>query len=84
MHFELLTFSCREIIKLSRRIWHGSKINVFISRKRIKHCIVCIEKAKLQMRFLDYALFLAKSHVSVPFSWPFFWQNLMKFGVDHY
>ena len=33
-------------------------------------CIVYIEKGKLQMRFLHYA-FLAKTHVSVPFSWPF-------------
>ena len=35
-------------------------------------CIVCIDIAKLQMRFLNYAFFLAKIHVSVPFSWPFF------------
>ena len=35
-------------------------------------CIVYIDIAKLQMRFLHYAFFLAKIHVSVPFSWPFF------------
>ena len=35
-------------------------------------CIVYIDIAKLKMCFLHYAFFLAKSHVSVPFSWPFF------------
>ena len=35
-------------------------------------CIVYIEQAELQMRFLHYEFFLANSHVSVPFSWPFF------------
>ena len=33
-------------------------------------CIVYIDIAK-QMRFLNNAFFLAKSHVSVPFSWQF-------------
>ena len=47
-------------------------------------CVVYIMYiAKLQMRFLHYAFFLATSHVvSVPFSWPFF-GNIFpeKFGV---
>ena len=34
-------------------------------------CIVYIDIAKFQMRFLHYAFFLAKSHVSVQCSWPF-------------
>ena len=33
-------------------------------------CIVYIDTAKLQTHFLHF--FLAESHVSVPFSWPFF------------
>ena len=62
------------MIKLSIHILHVSKMNPFIHRKRIL-CVMLalfIEKAKLQMRFLHYAFFLAKSHVSVPFSWPVF------------
>ena len=60
LKFELLTFPCREMIKLSIHIWHISKMNLFIYRKRIffgDACIVYIEKAKLQMRFLHYAFF---------------------------
>ena len=75
MNFELLTFPCREMSKLSIHIGYVSKINTFIYRKThllCDACIVYIDIAKLQMHFLHYAFFfLAKSHVSVPFSLPF-------------
>ena len=84
MNFELLTFPCREIIKLSYIILYDvSKINKFIYRKGI-FCVITVifalfiesETSKYLMRFLHYAFFLDKSHVSVLFSWPlFFWQN---------
>ena len=63
MNFELLTFPCREMIKLSIHIWHDSKMNPFLYRKRLfwcDACIVYIDITKLQMRFLHYAFFELK------------------------
>ena len=39
LNFELLTFLCRQMIKLSIHICHDSKINQFIYRKRIS-CVM--------------------------------------------
>ena len=67
-NFELLIFSCREIIKRSIHILYDvSKINSFIYRKRI-FCVITVILAlfidsktlKYLMRFLHYAFFLAK------------------------
>ena len=35
-------FPCRELIKLSIHIWHDSKMNPFLYRKRIFWCDACI------------------------------------------
>ena len=56
MNFELLTFPCRDMIKLSIHIWRVSKINPFLYRERNFWCDACIVYiGKLQMRFLHYA-----------------------------
>ena len=63
MNFELLTFPCREMIKLSIHIYDVSKMNTFLYRKRIfwcDACIVYIDIAKLQMRFFPLCIFELK------------------------
>ena len=76
MNFELLTFPYyKEMIKLT--ICHVSKMNPFPYRKLLYRSIkfyTCSSKTS-QMHFLHYAFFKQKVIVSVPFSWPFFWQN---------
>ena len=76
MNFELLTFPCREMIKLSIHNYMTCFQNESISIQKpnlfgVMLALFIIDIAKLQMRFLHYAFFLAKSRVSVPFSWPF-------------
>ena len=60
-------------------LYDVSKINSFIYRKRI-FCVITMilalfidsKTSKYLMRFLHYAFFVAKSHVSVLFSWPLY------------
>ena len=63
MNFELLTFPCREMIKLSIHIWHDSKMNPFLYRKRIfwcDACIVYIDITKLKNAFSPLCIFELK------------------------
>ena len=73
MNFELLTFLlCRQTFHAYVTWFQNESINIQKTHILCDACIVCIDIAKLQMRFLHYAFFLAKINVSVPFSWPFF------------
>ncbi len=68
--FQLLTFPGREIIQLAVHMTCFQNESIYIHKMHLlpDACIVNIDRAKLQMRFLHYAFFLAKSRVSVPFS----------------
>ena len=66
-NFELLIFSCREMIKRSiHTLYDVSKINSFIYRKRI-FCVITVilalfidsKTSKYLMRFLHYAFFFS-------------------------
>ena len=78
MDVELLTFQCRELIKFPYiYMTYFQNESIYIQKTHLlcDACIVDNSKTSKCMRFLNYAFFLAVSHVSVPFSWPFFWQN---------
>ena len=85
MNFGLLTFLCRQMINLSIHIWHDSKMNPFICRTRIS-CVMLalfvLRHSKISNAFSPLCIFLAKIHVSVPFSWPFFGRTLFFGKVD--
>ena len=65
MHFELLTFPCREMIRLSIQnnyltCFQNESIYIQKTNFLCHACIVyIIEKAKLQMPFLHYAFFFS-------------------------
>ena len=76
MNFELLTFPCREMIKLSIHMTCFQNESISIQKTHLSFgaCIVCIDIAKLQMRFLHYAFFSYKSGFGTIFL-AIFWQN---------
>ena len=59
MNFELLTFPCREMIKLSIHMSFFQNESIYIQKTHFlcDACIVYIEKVKLQMRFLHFTFF---------------------------
>ena len=61
MNFELLTFPCREMIKLSIHDMFPKGNHLYTEKACCvcDACIVYIEKAKLQMSFLHYAFFFS-------------------------
>ena len=72
MNFELLTFPCREMVHTYVTSFQNESIYIRKTHILCDACIVYIDIATLQMRFLYYAFFKAKSHVLVQFSWPYF------------
>ena len=74
LSFELLTYPCIKIIKLAMHMTRLQNESIYIHKMHLLSdtCIVDIDTAKFQMHALFSIIFLAKSHVSVPFSQPFF------------